>query len=130
MKTITKLVLNLGLLATPFALHAKSIEQTYLESYAGRSDMPVPLTVVKPVVHPDYAGTTVELEFTIDATGKPAAITVRNAADADLADTLTRALAKWTFEPLRRDGKVVPTRVVLPMRIVDEFSSAKRFAAK
>lgn len=130
MKANANLVLILGLLAAPLAVHAKSIEQTYLESYAGRTDMPVPRTVVKPVVHPDHAGTTVELEFTIDATGKPEAITSRTPADAELVDTLTRALAQWKFEPLRRDGMVVPTRVVLPMRIVDELSSAKRFAAK
>lgn len=129
MKNTTKLVLSLGLIAAPLALSAKSLEQTYLESYAGRTDMPVPLTVVKPVVPADYAGLTVELEFTIDATGRPGGITARNSADADLVETLSRALAKWTFEPLRRDGRVVATRVVLPVRIVDGLSSAKRFAA-
>lgn len=130
MKATTKLVLSLGLIVAPLALSAKSLEQTYLESYTGRTDVPVPLTVVSPVVPAEYAGTTVELEFTIDAKGKPEDIVSRTPVESDLVHLLSRTIAQWKFEPLRRDGKAVPSRVVLPVRIVDDgFSSAKRFAA-
>ncbi|HYC72970.1 MAG TPA: energy transducer TonB [Opitutaceae bacterium] len=130
MKAHTKLVLSLGLLALPLAAFAaKSDEQAYIESYKGRTGSPVPVTVVKPVIGSEHAGATLELEFTVDEAGKPGGITARTPADSALVEELTRAVAKWKFEPLRRDGKVVPAKVVLPVRIVDAFTSSKRLVS-
>jgi len=128
MKTVSKLILLSSLLAAPLALLAKSPEEAYVESYRNRTDMPVPVKVVTPRVDSDYAGTVVKLEFTIDGTGLPKDITVLDAVSGDLAKSLTAAVAGWKFQPLVRDGKAVTTKVVLPMRIVDELSGASRFA--
>ena len=37
---------SLGFLAAPLALSAKSTERAYVESYRGRTDIPVPVSVV------------------------------------------------------------------------------------
>lgn len=130
MKAHTKLVLSLSLLALPYAASAaQTAEQAYIESYKGKTGAPVPVTVVKPVLSSEYAGISVELEFTVDEAGKPSGITARTPADSALVDELTRAIAQWRFEPLRRDGKFVPTKVVLPVRIVDAFTSTKRLVS-
>jgi len=71
MNTKSKLALSLGLLVLPLALLAKSPETAYVESYHGRSDIPVPVSVVTPEVEPRFAGQQVTLEFVVDATGKP-----------------------------------------------------------
>lgn len=131
MKAHTKLVLSLSLFALPFAAFAaKAEEQAYIDSYQGRIGAPVPVTVVKPVVGSEFAGTSVDLEFTVDVAGKPSGITARTPADATLVEELTRAIAQWRFEPLRRDGKAVPAKVVLPIRVVDAFTSTKRLVSK
>lgn len=131
MKTVSKLILITGLLAAPLALSAKSLETAYVESFRGRTDMPVPTKVVSPTfVSSDYTGTSVTLAFTVDETGTPRDITVPEATPADLAKSLTAALAKWKFEPLVKDGKAIKSKVVLPMLIVDELNSATKLAAQ
>ena len=62
MKAVNKLavLLSLGALA-PFAASAKTLEQTYLESYQHVTGAPVPISVVSPQVSPYDAGKTVEL---------------------------------------------------------------------
>ena len=128
MKTVSKLILISSLLVAPLALLAKSSEEAYLESYKGRTDMPVPVKVVTPHVASDYIGTVVKLEFTVDGAGAPKGITVLDSVPTDLARSLTTAVESWRFQPLVRDGKTVPTKVVLPMRIVDGLGYASKFA--
>lgn len=131
MKAHTKLVLSLSLFALPLAAFAVGAdERAYIESYKGRTGAPVPVTVVKPVVSAEHAGTSLELEFTVDEAGRPSGIIARTPADSALVEELTRAVAQWKFEPLRRDGKVIPTKVVLPVRIVDAFTSTRRLVSK
>jgi len=124
----TKLILSLGLLAAPLALSAKSPEEAYLESYNGRTDLPVPVKVVTPSVDAEHVGKTVNLEFVIDAAGLPQKITVRENVSRDLANELTSTVAKWKFVPLKREGKAVSARVVLPMQIVDDLHTAAKLA--
>ena len=128
MKTVSKLILFTSLLAAPLALLAKSPEEAYVDSYHNRTDVPVPVRVVTPRVDSNYAGTVVKLEFTVDGTGLPRDITVLDSVSGELAKSLTAAVAGWKFPPLVRDGKVVTTKVVLPMRIVDGLDRASRLA--
>jgi protein TonB len=131
MNTKSKLALSLGLLALPLALLAKSPEKTYVESYLGRSGIPVPVSVVSPEVAPRFAGTQVTLEFVVDATGKPMLISSATpGADAELVSAVTTAVAQWKFSPALVDGLPVARKVVLPVTIVDSFDRATRFAAK
>jgi hypothetical protein len=128
MKTVSKLILLISLLAAPLALLAKTPEEAYLESYKDRTDTPVPVKVVTPEVSSGYVGTAVKLEFTIDGAGLPKDIIVLDAVPADLAKSLTTAVAGWKFQPLVRDGKAISTKVVLPVRIVDGLGYTSRFA--
>jgi len=131
MNTKSKIALSLGLLAVPLALLAKSPEKAYVESYLGRSGIPVPVSVVTPEVESRFAGTQVTLEFVVDATGKPTLIApVSPGADAELVDAVSAAVAQWKFAPALVDGKPVARKVVLPVNIVDPIDGAARYAMK
>ena len=121
MKTMHQMILATGLLTASFAFGAKNQEQVYVESYQGRADTPVPVTVVMPSVDDEHAGKTVVLEFTVDVTGAPTGIGVRGQHPAELVKPLVAAVSQWKFAPLRRDGIAVPARVALPMTIVGPF---------
>lgn len=117
MKTASKAMILMGLLTTS-ALWASSDEQAYIAAYHGRSDIPVPLAVVTPQVHTEYAGTTVNVTFTVETNGKPEDIRIAGAPDSVLADQVTAAMARWRFAPAKRAGQVVAMKVEVPIRIV------------
>ena len=131
MNTKSKLALSLGLLAAPLALMATSPEKAYVESYHGRTDIPVPISVVMPEVASRFAGQQVMLQFVVDATGKPVLITSSTPkADAELVETVTAAVAQWHFAPAVANGLPVARKVALPVNIVDHFDTGSRFAVK
>ena len=131
MNTKTKLALSLGWIAAPLAMMAKTPEKAYVESYHGRTGIPVPVTVVTPDVDARYAGTRVVLEFVVDATGKPTAIAPASKdADPELVAAITAAVAQWQFAPAVVNGKPVARKVELPVNVVDSFDSATRYAMK
>jgi protein TonB len=127
MKAVNKLVALISLSALlPFAASAKSPEQAYLETASKASGTPVPVAVVSPSVSADYAGSTIELAFTVDAKGSPTGFSVVSSPDAMVAKVVMDAVSKWRFTPASRDGAPVATKVVLPVRIASEDG---RFAA-
>ena len=129
MNTKSKVILSLGLLLAPLALLAKSPETAYVESYHGRTDIPVPISVVTPEVDARFAGQQVVLEFVVDPTGKPTQLaSTTPAANAELVASVIAAVEKWQFAPALTDGKPVARKVALPVKIVDHFDSASRFA--
>jgi hypothetical protein len=131
MNTKSKLVLSLGLLVAPLALLAKSPESAYVESYHGRTDVPVPISVIMPEVDPRFAGRQVTLEFVVDPTGKPVQIApVTPGADAELVTAVTAAIAQWKFSPVLVDGLPVARKVALPVVIVDALDRSSRLALK
>ncbi|HKB57552.1 MAG TPA: energy transducer TonB [Lacunisphaera sp.] len=131
MNTKSKLVLSLGLLVTPLALLAMSPEKAYVESYHGRTDIPVPISVIMPKISSQYAGQQVTLEFVVDPTGTPVQIAPSTpGADAELVTAVTAAIAQWKFSPALVDGLPVARKVVLPVKIVDEFDQPTRYALK
>jgi protein TonB len=131
MNTKSKLALSLGLLVAPLALLAKSPEKAYVESYRGRTDIPVPISVVTPEVGSRFAGQQVTLEFVVDATGKPMLISSASPkADAELVAAVTTAVAQWKFSPALVAGLPVAKKVVLPVTIVDGFDNAAVVAMK
>lgn len=129
MKTVSKLILSLGLIAAPLAALAAGSEKAYLESYRGRPDTPVPVKAVMPRVDREYAGATVKVEFTVNTAGVPQDVTVLGNVPAPLASELTDAVAQWKFIPMLRDGKPVSAKVILPLQVVDTLESAGKFAA-
>jgi hypothetical protein len=124
------LVISVVLLAAPMAHAAMSLERAYIESYRGRTDVPAPIKVVSPDVDSEYAGTTVELVFTVDASGVPHHIAVRTPVDRELARVLTDAVQYWRFAPELRAGHPLAATVVLPIRIVDKSTSDSRYAVR
>ena len=131
MKTAIKLVvlLSLGSLAAPF-VSAKTPEQAYLESCRRDPGVPVPVAVVSPTVPEQYVGTAVEIEFVVDATGKPVDLNVKSPADETLTTAVVDAVKQWRFQPALRDGAPVAAKVVLPVKIIDQARSATTYAMK
>ena len=131
MKAVNKLalVLSLGALTSAVAF-ATTAEQSYIESCRKGSDVPVPVTVVSPSVSSDYAGMTVQLEFTVDVTGKPADLSVKSDTDATLGVAVMDAVKHWRFKPAVSNGVPVATKVVLPVKIVDEALAGSSLAMK
>lgn len=124
----SKLILSLGLLAAPLALMAWSPEKAYVESYRGRSDTPVPTSVIMPEVSARFAGKQVVLEFVVDTAGKPTSITsVTPGADAELVSAVVEGVAQWKFAPAVVDGKPVARKVALPVTIA-LVENGSRFA--
>lgn len=118
MNTRSKLILSLGLLAAPFALVAKTPGSAYVASYQGRTDIPVPLSVIEPRVSSRYVGQTITLKFIVDRTGQPTLIApVTPGVDLELVDAVTTALAQWKFSPALVNGHPVARRVELPLTI-------------
>src|SRR5687767_4822323 len=89
MKIVNQLavLVSLGAFMSVAAV-AATREQTYIESYRKDSTIPVPVAVVTPAVGAEFAGTTVNVEFTVDATGRPVDLSVEPAADATLAEAV------------------------------------------
>jgi TonB family protein len=125
MKATNKLavLLSLGALA-PFAASAKTLEQTYLESFQKAPGAPVPISVVSPQVGQNFTGDSVEIEFLVDTTGKTSDFVVKSSSDATLSGLVVAAVKQWEFAPAIRDGVPVATKVDLPVRIVDESAEA------
>jgi len=124
----SKLTLSLGLLAAPLALMAMSPEKAYVESYRGRSDTPVPTSVIMPEVSAKFAGTKVVLEFVVDTAGKPTSITSATpGANAELVASVAEAVSQWKFAPAVVDGKPVARKVALPVTIA-LLDNGSRFA--
>jgi protein TonB len=131
MKAVNKLAILLSLGAlTAVVATAKTDEQAYLESCLKGPGVPVPIAVVSPSVGPEHAGATVQLEFTVDTTGKPADLSVKSSPDATLAVAVVDAVKRWKFKPAIRDGAPVATKVCLPVKIVDDYVLLSRIAAK
>lgn len=129
MNTKSKIVLSLGLLLAPLALMAKSPETAYVESYHGRTDIPVPVSVVMPEVSSRFAGEQVVLEFVVDTTGKPTLLVSNSpAANSELVAAVLSAVEQWQFAPAYSAGKPVARKVVLPVNIVAQIDSGSRFA--
>jgi TonB family protein len=130
MNTKSKIVLSLGLLLAPLALMAKSPESAYIEAYHGRTDIPVPTSVVMPEVAARFAGQKVVLEFVVDETGKPTLLSSGSpSANSELIESVLVAVGQWKFSPAIANGKPVARKVVLPVVIADESGRTARFAA-
>lgn len=120
-KSVLQFALSLGLFAAPFAVLAQSNEQAYVQSYQGRTDIPVPVSVVAPEVSSRYAGRELKVVFVVNEAGKPENIELPSDVSGDLGRQLLTAVAQWEFRPAQVDGKPVARRVMLPVRIADEF---------
>jgi TonB family protein len=130
MKTSNKLAILLSLAALVSFASAKTPESAYIETCLKGPGVPVPITVVSPSVGPGYAGSTVQLEFVVDATGLPIDLKVMSSPDYTVGEAVVAAVKQWRFTPAVRDGSPVATKVVLPVKIIDESLTGARYAMK
>lgn len=130
MKHVNKVAVlfSLAALLAP-ALQAKSLEATYLETCCKDAGVPVPVVVVSPSVRAEYIGSTVEVEFVVDAQGKTSAFKVMSPVDIMLSGAVLDAVKKWEFKPAVKGGVPVATKVVLPLHIVDAAAASPRLAS-
>ena len=125
MKAVSKLAVLISVIAlVSVAASAKTDEQIYLESCHKAPGVPVPVSVVSPIVGSEYNGATVQLEFIVDAAGKPADFSVKSATDDTLATAVVQAVKQWRFAPVLKDGMPVATKVALPVKIVDTVAGS------
>lgn len=130
MKAVNKLVVLLIVGLFPvLAASASTLEQAYLESCRKDPGVPVPVTVVSPTVGSEFTGGSVQLEFLVDAEGKPVDFSIKFASDDVLATAVVKAVKQWRFLPAEIDGKPVATKVALPVKVVDLEGSGMRFAS-
>lgn len=132
MKRISNLmfILMTGLLLGSTAF-AKTLEDAYIASYHGRTDIPVPVSVVSPDVGSEFAGTKVVMKFVVESDGMPRDIEAVGNVDPELVGALTEALRDWVFKPAHVEGKAVATKVALPIIIHGETADgALRIASR
>jgi TonB family protein len=130
MKTANKLAIMLSMVALVSFASAKTPEQDYLETCLKGPGVPVPITVVTPSVGTGYTGAVVEIEFIVDTAGLPTDVKVKSSPDVALGEVVVGAVKLWRFKPATVDGAAVATKVVLPVRIVDESLTGARYAMK
>jgi protein TonB len=81
----------------------------------------IPRTVAQPA--PDYplalrqAGVEGEvvIEFDVDTTGRVITARVAQGGLPEFEQAALRAVLRWRFEPGRRDGRIVPFRMAVPI---------------
>lgn len=70
-----------------------------------------------------------QLEFVVEADGKPADFSITFATDDVLATAVLKAVKQWRFQPAEIDGKPVAKKVALPVKIVESDGAGVRYAA-
>jgi len=105
-------VLSTSAFATTASSHANVAKAVAFEA-------PVVAKVVQPTgLSRRHEGATVTLSMTIDEQGRPSNIQVRG-NDANLKARLVPAVAQWEFTPAKKNGVAVPTRITLPIELVE-----------
>lgn len=124
MKAVSKLVVLFSLGALVSVASATTLEQTYLDTCRKDPGIPVPISVVAPTVGSEFSGSSLDVEFVVDQSGKPENLSVKSAADSTLAAAVLDAVKQWKFKPAERDGAPVATKVVLPVRVVSPIDGS------
>jgi TonB family protein len=111
-------MLSVGIWIAASAATAKTYEERYVESFATRTDMPVPVKAIAPEVPKEVESVEIEVKFVVDTAGVPREISVADSVDSALGESLVAAVGQWRFRPLLKDGKAVTAKMILPVRIV------------
>jgi periplasmic protein TonB len=92
---------------------------TVVESHDPSFTLPVPLDTTPPVypVALRRAGITgtVRVDAILDANGRLRNLKATEASDSRFITASMNALKKWTFNPAKRDGVAVSTRINIPI---------------
>ena len=81
----------------------------------------VPSSVVKPTGLPyQFSGSTINVEFSLDAAGKPQQIRVLSVEDSRLKRQLVAAFRQWRFELVTQEAAESGKRFILPVELKPE----------
>ncbi len=109
-KLILALVAVLSIAASASAFAPKS---TALNEAAPRKL--VPRKVVEPTDLPrHFRGDTIEVEFSLDAAGRPRHIEITSRVDAVVRERIVKAVSQWEFDPA---AVTAGTRYTLPLEV-------------
>ena len=103
--------------ATVLLAFGLTTAQSQIDSYHGRTDIPLPVKNVAPDADPSLAGTKGEIEFIADVTGTRRNGHVVSAMDNAFGTAVRDAVARWQFAPARPSGTPLPM-AVLPLVVV------------
>lgn len=119
MKTLPRVLTFLLLTSAAATSSLPASTRPTLVSPDPKMTMPAPVSTVEPTGVPrDFVDSTVEVVMTIDAQGRPRDLVAGRGVDAPLAKRLFPAIRQWRFSPATQDGRPVPLRVVLPLKLV------------
>ena len=65
---------------------------------------------------------TVTLSLNVDENGQPSNIKVISREDGAVASSLVTAVSQWQFTPAKKNGVAVPSKIVLPVELVESNS--------
>ena len=89
-----------------------------VSSASATASQPKPSVVVAPANLPRvFAGTTIEVEFTLDPDGHPQNIRVLSVFDARVKREVVKAFSQWQFETAGAASPAQGRRYVLPIGI-------------
>jgi hypothetical protein len=82
------------------------------------ASQPAPVFVVNPTDLPlSLAGKIINVEFKLDAVGRPHDIRVPAVQDRQVVRKFTQVFRQWKFSPAPGDASAQETRFVLPLQI-------------
>lgn len=113
--TLSAILLG-GVVSSAFATTASSHANV---AKAVAFEAPVVAKMVSPTgLSRQHEGATVTLTMTIDEKGRPSDIYVFG-NDRKLKNSIVSAVSQWEFTPAKKNGVAVPTKVMLPVELVE-----------
>ena len=113
--TLSAILLG-GVISSAFATTAASHVNV---AKAVAFEAPVLEKVVSPTgLSRRHEGATVTVTMNVDDKGQPSNISVAG-NDAKLTRSLVTAVSQWQFTPAKKNGVAVPSKIVLPVELVE-----------
>ena len=109
-------VLATSAFATTTAAHAK------VAATAARLEAPVVTKIVSPTNLSRRHSDTVMLSIQVDANGQPSNVKVMSRENVTVTNSLVAAVSQWQFTPAKKNGVAVPSKITLPVSLVESNS--------
>ena len=108
-------VLSASAFATTTDAHARVTKAVGIEA-------PVLIKMVSPVGLSRWHSANLTLTMNVDVNGRPSDIKVLSREDRAVTGNLVAAAAQWQFTPAKKNGVAVPSKIVLPIELVESNS--------